>query len=479
MDGEGDRSTIRVCCTCLDKVIPINAVPNSVTVCQIEESNKTVTCSLCCGILQSNGSLLEAVFRCVNEFQIGGYKQFFVSIHVPDVVYLNYFLWDKLSNDDKQSNGRFYVDAKSYPVKDYFKDSLCDALNSHQPNTFIAENENNLNGPTLNVVLIAPCPNTYSFLVTEKACKPSAKKMRLSLENGKDIDRNCFTASVNSILQQQYLSSEEISSLLFKSSGATKQGHFQFQLSVHVPSMFIGGRYLKFSRTLSQTPWFINGKRKGSLSVEELISQPLKDLSRCHSSFFRSSGREDIDVKMLGHGRPFVVELVQPRVASFQNQEMENIQRVINTQAASQIEVRFLNLVPKEDLIHLRDGETEKSKEYIALLFCKETPFSASDLPKLKLFDLSIIQKTPLRVLHRRSLLERKRTILWSKPSLVENNYHYLKLDLATEAGTYIKEWVHGDLGRTKPSLSDILGRSVDIVQLDVANVNLEWPLKK
>ena len=35
--------------------------------------------------------------------------------------------------------------------------------------------------------------------------------------------------------------------------------------------LYISGRYNKYSRTLSQTPWVIEGQRKSESSVEELI----------------------------------------------------------------------------------------------------------------------------------------------------------------------------------------------------------------
>uniref|UniRef100_A0A7S2TFV9 tRNA pseudouridine(55) synthase n=1 Tax=Lotharella oceanica TaxID=641309 RepID=A0A7S2TFV9_9EUKA len=44
-------------------------------------------------------------------------------------------------------------------------------------------------------------------------------------------------------------------------------------------------------------------------------------------------------------------------------------------------------------------------------------------------------------------------------------------LDLTTEAGTYVKEFVHGDRGRTRPYLGDILGCATDILQLDVTGL--------
>ncbi|KAF5201374.1 Pseudouridine synthase family protein [Thalictrum thalictroides] len=41
-------------------------------------------------------------------------------------------------------------------------------------------------------------------------------------------------------------------------------------------------------------------------------------------------------------------------------------------------------------------------------------------------------------------------------------------------AGTYIKEFVHGDLGRTKPSIGSILGCRAEILQLDVTDVRMD-----
>lgn len=38
------------------------------------------------------------------------------------------------------------------------------------------------------------------------------------------------------------------------------------------------GRYNKYSRTLSQTPWIIDGIRKADVSVEELIALPIEKL---------------------------------------------------------------------------------------------------------------------------------------------------------------------------------------------------------
>ena len=45
---------------------------------------------------------------------------------------------------------------------------------------------------------------------------------------------------------------------------------------------------------------------------------------------------------------------------------------------------------------------------------------------------------------------------------------NYMILHLLASAGTYIKEFVHSDLGRTVPSIGSILDCEADILQLDV-----------
>ena len=47
-------------------------------------------------------------------------------------------------------------------------------------------------------------------------------------------------------------------------------------------------------------------------------------------------------------------------------------------------------------------------------------------------------------------------------------DHHLFLLKLATQAGTYVKEFVHGDFDRTVPNIAQILGCDVDIIALDV-----------
>ena len=48
-------------------------------------------------------------------------------------------------------------------------------------------------------------------------------------------------------------------------------------------------------------------------SVEEIILEEISKTFRFDQAKFSSSGREDVDVRMLGTGRPFLFEIANPR----------------------------------------------------------------------------------------------------------------------------------------------------------------------
>ena len=62
--------------------------------------------------------------------------------------------------------------------------------------------------------------------------------------------------------------------------------------------------------------------------------------------------------------------------------------------------------------------------------------------------------------------MTRPRTVTDIKATLIDE--HHFKLAITTQAGTYVKEFVHGDLGRTQPSICTILAKECDIIELDV-----------
>jgi len=86
-----------------------------------------------------------------------------------------------------------------------------------------------------------------------------------------------------------------------------------------------------------------------------------------------------------------------------------------------------------------------------------------------RLKEVVILQRTPKRVLHRRADLVRRRRVI--KAELVSYSGREVVVEIEAESGTYIKELISGDEGRTRPSLSELLNVQAKAVELDVLEV--------
>ena len=117
----------------------------------------------------------------------------------------------------------------------------------------------------------------------------------------------------------------------------------------------------------------------------------------------------------------------------------------------------------------MKEGEEAHRKQYRCVLALSR-PLTDSDLATLNgTTELVVHQSTPMRVMHRRTCMVRDRTI--HSMSATRLSSRLLQLDCVTQAGTYVKEFCHGDFGRTVPSVGSLLGCSADIMQLDVLDL--------
>jgi len=184
-----------------------------------------------------------------------------------------------------------------------------------------------------------------------------------------------------------------------------------------------------------------------------------------------------VDVRTLGNGRPFACEVINPKRTIFTPARMLELEEKINS-CTEEISVNSIQVVDKKDMHHLKQGEDSKTKEYCALCSTLGKPVTPEMIEILNNQKLPIVlkQRTPIRVLHRRTSSDRARSILAMKAALVPGSPDLFILRLTTEAGTYVKEFVHGDFGRTIPNVSLMLGIEADIYALDVESVNLDWP---
>jgi tRNA pseudouridine synthase 10 len=253
------------------------------------------------------------------------------------------------------------------------------------------------------------------------------------------------------------------------------------KVHVQVNPLFIAGRYRKLVRTIPQSKWFCSSCRgrgceqcdgTGKLypeSVEELSSKQLLEATQGKDSFFHASGREDIDARMLGSGRPFVIEISKPK-KRFVN--LKQIEDEVNADAAGKIEVSGLHFTTKDVVRRLKKSEGSQ-KEY-QLLAEFENELTETDLctMKDKLSNICIKQQTPQRVMHRRADLIREKYIYNIKVKKV--SLKRALLEIRCQGGLYVKELVSGDDGRTIPNISDLLGKRANTLKLDVINVIMD-----
>ncbi len=251
----------------------------------------------------------------------------------------------------------------------------------------------------------------------------------------------------------------------------------QSKLTVRINPLFIYGHYRKLMRTIPQTKWpcrrchghgcpvcDFTGKTYQE-SVEELISPPLLRETRGTGTAFHGAGREDIDALMLGSGRPFVIEIKEPKVRTL---DLEALQREINERAAGKVEVCQLQFVRKSVVERVKNLEAEKI--YEARVRLDEAVAADRLYEALKrLHNTPIEQRTPQRVSHRRADLVRTRRVLAISGRLISPTEALLKIHC--EGGLYIKELISGDGGRTRPSVSELLGTPAEVTELNVLEV--------
>jgi tRNA pseudouridine synthase 10 len=179
-----------------------------------------------------------------------------------------------------------------------------------------------------------------------------------------------------------------------------------------------------------------------------------------------AAGREDIDVRTFGDGRPFVMEIEHPKRRHL---DLEELTTAINGAVSGKVEVLNLRESSREEIRRLK-ASSQSSKTYQAIVeFSEEVNDDQLERLEVELGGREIEQLTPTRVSHRRANLIRKKHIYELKSRRVQTNR--AELVLRCQGGLYIKELISGDGGRTRPSVSDVLGVPAKCVQLDVMNV--------
>ena len=233
-----------------------------------------------------------------------------------------------------------------------------------------------------------------------------------------------------------------------------RTGHIRLQIE----PLYLRGRYRKLVRGMPQCRW-----KEWPTSIQEIIGDPVLREARGEDHRLHGCGREDTDVRCLGR-RPFILEVRRP-----QQRHLDWSALVAEINASGKVELDALTPCRRPDVAHLKGLRPDKTYRAIADL--------ASDVPEVTLAGLAelvgvIRQRTPLRVLKRRSnRLRRRRVLNLTWRQLTPRR---LELTIRAQAGTYIKELVSGDAGRTHPCVTDVLGVPATCAELDVMDVHVE-----
>ncbi len=265
------------------------------------------------------------------------------------------------------------------------------------------------------------------------------------------------------------------------------------QVEIQVNSAFVYGRYRKLKRDIPQTEWpcrdcngtgLVQGEPcdgcdgvgyRYEESVEQLTAPVVREAMDGESATFHGAGREDVDARMLGTGRPFVIEVDTPRVRSV---DTEQLQQEVNDFADGKAEVEGLRLATHGMVERVK--ELPASKTYrMDVRFEEPVSAAAFEAALAALGGATIEQDTPQRVSHRRAAKTRIREVYDASAELggegeSAGEAREATVEIHGEGGLYVKELVSSDEGRTEPSLAGELGVGAEVTALDVLAVEGE-----
>jgi len=244
----------------------------------------------------------------------------------------------------------------------------------------------------------------------------------------------------------------------------------EYNVEIEVKPLLLHGRYWKLARRISQVPWITRSEvKKYPLSIQEYIEKTLKDLFKASKILIHAAGREDIDARMIGSGRPLVIEIKSPLRRDL---NIEFINKHINLVRDAPVKLHVEGTASRKCIRLLKESSKKSSKIYRVCIYSPFEDVDEDELKKLgEIFNNIIVhQKTPLRVLRRKKREHVRARRVYSVRA-IRITPRVFEVLIHCEGGLYIKELVHGDQGRTTPSFATALNKVLIPVELDVLYV--------
>ena len=252
-------------------------------------------------------------------------------------------------------------------------------------------------------------------------------------------------------------------------------------IRLQVNPLFVMGRYQKLVRGIPQSKWFCpkcRGKgcaecsftgRLHPESVEELVAGPTVEMVHGEDASFHGAGREDADARMLGKGRPFIVQVKQPRKREI---DLKELTQAINKRADGKIKVSSLKIVNKDMIRALKHLEAAKKTYRVTVCFDRDVSDDEIEKIARSLSGVKVFQQTPTRVLRRRTDKTREKHIYETTVKRISPNS--VEMKVRCQGGLYVKELITGDGGRTEPNVSKIVDAKAEPFELDVLSVSIK-----
>ncbi len=245
------------------------------------------------------------------------------------------------------------------------------------------------------------------------------------------------------------------------------------RVELQVNSLLIYGQYNKYSREIPQTEWHCRNCRGSGCdecdwtgknyptSVQEIIQKPFMRETKAIEAKFHGGGREDVDAKCLGK-REFVLELIEPLARDL---DLEELKEEVN-KSQDKVEIFNVEYTHKDKAADIKQKHADKT--YRAEVELSEE-VDEEELEELQKIVGEVVQRTPNRVEHRRADKDRHREVCSIEAEKIGEKE--IEIEVAAEAGTYIKELISSDEGRTEPSLAGVLGIDAECTILDVIDI--------
>ena len=252
---------------------------------------------------------------------------------------------------------------------------------------------------------------------------------------------------------------------------------FTEEVSLQVNPLYVSGRYRKLATGISQSKSICGscgGKGcpkcdgTGNVpkeSVEEYIAKPLLQASGGSDEKFHAAGRENADTRIMGTGRPFILEIKNPLKRDL---NLGEIAEKIQQESKGKIMVAGLRMSGRENVRRLK-ARGELRKTYRIVVDFADS-LSDSDLGRLEEGIKSYFKnRGPHPPIKGLNSSPEKQIYETTMRRLTQNS---IEITVSATGGRYVKELV-GKHGELKDSLSQIIENPTRKMEFEV--IDLVW----